>query len=140
MEIIEITEDFIPYGIIKYMILHKVIPNHQSFDNIIQYKYYIKNREGIIKIFNDVIDMFLEIGIPLTKDDVKSCFELRLEINNLNYSELVDDEIFRFCVDKNFFPKILSKFKPNRESIQYLLDHIDLNIVPDFVRKTFYEV
>lgn len=136
----QLSSQSVPYEIIKYMISHKVIPNHKCFDNITRHEYYIKNCKDVRKTVNNILDMFLEFEITLTKEDIKSCVKLGLEINNLNYSEFVDDETFRLCVNETFFPKILSNFKPNRESIQYLINNIDLNIVPYFVRKTFYEV
>jgi hypothetical protein len=97
--------------IVKVIILHKVIPTLECLNNLLL---SLCPKQGIL-------DMLIEVGLPLTQNNMDNIIRRRLNIKNKSYIDLVDDDIFRTCVKIDYYPAILSYFSPNIDSIHYFL-------------------
>jgi hypothetical protein len=105
--------------IIQFLVLNKVIPTHECLENL------LLNTKSDYYYFNAVtqnsLSILLEIGIPLTKNDVINIVNRGLDIINFGYVDLIDDDVFNECVENGHYLTILSKFKPSMSSVHNLL-------------------
>jgi hypothetical protein len=89
-------------------------------------------------MYDIFLNVLLKIGISLTKDDIKKIFYRKFSIDNYDYAELIDSDIFRICVRILYFPKILSKYKPTMRDLHYLFSNIrysevEKNDIPEYI-------
>lgn len=101
------------FEIVKVIILHKVIPTLECLDNLLLSP--LPEQE--------ILDMLIEVGLPLTKNNIINIIYRKLNIKNKNYIDLIDDDVFRGCIKTDCYPEILSYFSPNMDSIHYFLRH-----------------
>jgi hypothetical protein len=109
-------------NMVIYMIEHKVIPNHECFDNI------VKLRSRII------LNILIEGGLTIGKSDLLILIDKQLEIMKFDKLGIpIDDEIFHFCIDKHYFPLYFNNYLLSIEQIRELFSRIKIKNIPKHV-------
>jgi len=121
--------------LLEFILLQKVIPTRECVLKYLEVHAFDFRFDGMYDIFLNVL---LKIGISLTKDDIKKIFYRKFSIDNYDYAELIDSDIFRICVRILYFPKILSKYKPTMRDLHYLFSNIrysevEKNDIPEYI-------
>jgi hypothetical protein len=98
--------------LIEYIVVHKVTPNIECLRGLFRRKLYIDDKRR-----QKILNVFLDIGIPLQKEDIKMIIRGKCDITNDSYYKIIDDEIYDLCVEHKYFLTIMSKYKQNNKLI-----------------------
>jgi hypothetical protein len=116
--------------IIKYVLLHKVIPNSKCFTNIFS---STCGKKTII--IQQLVNLLIEHGYVPSFKDIKLATEHRVEIDKFDDLDVQDNgELLKICVQNKFMPKYYSKLKSNKIELD---SSITLAEFKKFVKKGF---
>jgi hypothetical protein len=115
--------------LVEFIISHKIIPTQKCLNELII-------GPLVQNILNQkILDLILDVGIPLTKGDIENIIDGNLNIINFDYIDLIDDDIFNLCVMRKNYLTILSKYEPSINSIRYMFKETYIKNIPDYVLK-----
>jgi hypothetical protein len=115
---------------IKFILDHKVIPNHECFEKILL---NYSNSQS------EIVNMFYDIGIELTEQDLLIITKQKIIINNFDNDELLTNNFFRTCIDIQFYPPYVSRYKIPKMLLYYLFSKTNIKFIPVFVRNEIHD-
>jgi hypothetical protein len=128
--------------LVIYIMDHKVFPNRKcleyiinaemcEYDNATFDENYIRNNS----VFKRVINVFYNLGIEFTKDDIVKLTSKKICIENFKDYDLLTTEFFVNCIREKFYPPYICKCKLTINCYYYIFSHIKIITLPDYVQE-----
>jgi hypothetical protein len=131
--------------IIIYIMDHKVFPNRKCLEYIINTKMRDDGDDKVIgltyknnSVFKKVINVFYDLGIEFTKDDMVKLACKKICIENFKDYDLLTNEFFIICMYRKFYPPYICKCKLDIVCRYYVFSHIKINTLPDYVKDLLF--
>jgi hypothetical protein len=130
--------------LIIYIMDHKVFPNRKCLESIINTK--MNNDEDDVislacksnSVFKRIINVFYDLGIEFTKDDMVKLAYKKICIENFKDYDLLTTETFIMCIFRKFYPPYICKYKLDIICYYYIFSHIKINTLPDYVQELLF--